>query len=167
MDGMERERAQNRRRYHERITRMKETGEYEAFKAKKTAEGMGRYHRLSEEKRNEIRRKNRILNKAWIERMKEEGTYKAYKQRLNARRREKMAAKRQAMGEEAWKALQKLRYTQRVTSQIHQRWEWLDRELERPFPLPWLPLDWGECEPEEDNVYSDGANTLQRVNQYL
>ena len=94
LDGMERERAQNRRRYHERITRMKASWEYEAFKAKKTAEGMWRYHRLSEEKRNEIRRKNRILNKAWIERMKEEGTYKTYKQPLNARWWEKVAAKK-------------------------------------------------------------------------
>ena len=63
MDGVERVRAQNRRRYYER---MKATGEYEVFKAKKTAEGM---RRLSEEKRNEIRRKNRLLNKAWIERI--------------------------------------------------------------------------------------------------
>ena len=45
-DGMERERAQNRRRYHERITRMKESGEYEAFKAKKAEEGMRRYYNL-------------------------------------------------------------------------------------------------------------------------
>ena len=66
MDGVERVRAQNRRRYYERIARMKATGEYEVFKAKKTAEGM---RRLSEEKRNEIRRKNRLLNKAWIERI--------------------------------------------------------------------------------------------------
>lgn len=65
MDGVERVRAQNRRRYYERIARMKATGEYEAFKAKKTAEGM---RRLSEEKRNENQRKNRLLNKAWIER---------------------------------------------------------------------------------------------------
>ena len=59
MDGVERVRAQNRRRYYERIARM-------VFKVKKTAEGM---RRLSEEKRNEIRRKNRLLNKAWIERI--------------------------------------------------------------------------------------------------
>ena len=59
MDGVERVRAQNRRRYYERIARM-------VFKAKKTAEGM---RRLSEEKRNESRRKNRLLNKAWIERI--------------------------------------------------------------------------------------------------
>ena len=91
--------------------------------------------------------------------MKEEGTYKAYKQRLNARRREKVAAKKQAMGVEAWKALQKQRYTRRVASQTRQRWEWLDQELERPFPLPWLPLDWAESETEEDTVQT---NLFQR-----
>ena len=167
VDGMEEVRAQNRRRYHERITRMKASGVYEAFKAKKTAEGMRRYHRLSEEKRNEIRCKNRLLNKAWIERMKEEGTFMAYKQRLNARRREKVAQKRQAMGVEAWKALQKQRYTRPVASQTRQRWEWLDKELERPFPLTWLPLDWAESEPEEDTVQTDRANELQQMNHYL
>ena len=118
MDVMERKRAQNRRRYHERITRMKETGEYMAFKAKKAAEGLKRYHNLPQEKRDEIRRKNRLLNKAWIERMKAEGKYKAHKQKLNVRRREKVAEKRHAMGEEAWKALQKQKYSQRVATQL-------------------------------------------------
>ena len=74
LDGMERVRTQNRQRHHERIARMKASGEYESFKAKKTADGMRRYHRLSEEKRGKIRRKNRVLNKAWIKRIKEEGT---------------------------------------------------------------------------------------------
>ena len=105
MDGMEWERAQNRRRYHERITPMKETGEYEAFKVKKATEGLQCYHNPPQEKHDKIRRKNRVLNKAWIERMKAEGKYKAYKHKLNLRRREKVAAKKQAMGEEAWKAL--------------------------------------------------------------
>ena len=103
IDGIERERAQNRRRYHERITSMKETGEYGVFKAKKAAEGLQRYHNLPQEKRDEIRRKNRILNKAWIERMKAEGKYKAYKQKLNTRRREKVSEKRRVMGEERGK----------------------------------------------------------------
>ena len=62
MDGIERERALNRRRYHERITRMKESGEYGAFKAQKDAEGLKRYHNLPHEKRDEIRHKNRVLN---------------------------------------------------------------------------------------------------------
>ena len=147
LDGLERERAKHRQRYHERITRMKETGEYEAFKAKKAVEGMQPYYNLSQEKCDEIRRKNRALNKAWIERKKAEGTYQAYKQKLNVRRREKVLEKRRAMGEEAWKALQKEKYRKRVTTQLRQRWEWLDQELARPFPLPWLPFDWAESEP--------------------
>ena len=141
-DGMEREGAKHRQRYRERMVHLKENGEYEAYKAKKSAECMLRYHGLSEEKCSEIRRKNRVLNKAWIERMKTEGTYKAYKQKLDVRRREKVAEKRRAMGEEAWRALQKQRYAQRVATQLRQRWEWLDPELELPFPLQWLPLDW-------------------------
>ena len=107
VDGLERERAKNRRRYHERITRMKVSGEYEAFKAKKAEEGMRRYYNLSQDKRDEVRRKNRVLNRAWIKRKKEEGTYKEYKRQLNVRRRQRVMEKRQAMGEEAWKALQK------------------------------------------------------------
>ena len=166
MDGLERERAQNRLRYHERITRMRESGQYEAFKTKKAKEGMRRYYNLPQDKRDEIRRKNRILNKAWIERMKAEGKYKAYKQKLNIRRREKVLQKKQAMGEEAWKALQKQRYQQRMATQLRQRWDWLDRELTRPFPLQWLPLDWAESEPEEDE-YADRAKALQQVKEYL
>ena len=147
LDGLEWERAKNRRRYHERIPRMRESGEYEAFKAKKAEEGMWRYYNLSQEKRDKIRRKNRILNRAWIKRKKEEGTYKEYKRQLNVRRRQKVVEKRQAMGEEAWKALQKEKYRQRIATQLRQRWKWLDHELARPFPLQWLPLDWAECEP--------------------
>lgn len=71
------------------------------------------------------------------------------------------------MGVEAWKALQKQRYTRRVASQTRQRWEWLDQELERPFPLPWLPLDWAESEPEEDTVQTNRAKALQQMNHYL
>ena len=40
MDGMEWVRAQNRRRYYQRIARLKADGEYEAFKAKKSQEGL-------------------------------------------------------------------------------------------------------------------------------
>ena len=71
------------------------------------------------------------------------------------------------MGVEAWKALQKQRYTRRVASQTRQRWEWLDQELERPFPLPWLPLDWAESETEEDTVQPNRAKALQQMNHYL
>ena len=121
VDGLERERAKNRRRYHERITHIKESGEYEAFKTKKAAEGMRRYYNLSQDKRDEVRRKNRVLNRAWIKRKKEEGTYKEYKRQLNVRRPQKMVEKRQAMGEEAWEALQKQKYRQRVSTQLRQR----------------------------------------------
>ena len=168
MDGLQRERAQNSRRYHERITRMKEPGEYEAFKAKKAVEGMRRYYNLPQDKCDEVRRKNRILNKAWIKRKKEEGTYKDYKRKLNVRRPQKVLEKRHIMGEKAWKALQKQRYQQRVSTQLRQRWDWLDRELARPFPLQWLPLDWADCEPqEEDSVVAIRTKALQQVKQYL
>ena len=72
------------------------------------------------------------------------------------------------MGEEAWKALQKQRYRQRVSIQLCQRWDWLDRELVRPFPLQWLPLDWADCEPEEeDSVVAIRTKALDQVKQYL
>lgn len=165
---MEWERAKNRRRYHERITRMKETGEYEAFKGKKAVEGMSSYYNLSKEKRDEIRCKNCVLKKAWIARKKAEGTYKEYKRKLNVRRRQKVLEKRQALGEEAWKALQKDKYRRRVATQLRQRWGWLDQQLERPFPLQWLPLDWADCEPpEEDSVVAFRSKALHRVKHYL
>ena len=84
------------------------------------------------------------------------------------RRRQKVVEKRQAMGEEAWKALQKQKYRQRVATQLRQRWDWLDRELARPFPLQWLPLDWAECVPqEEDTVLAIRTKALQQVKHYL
>ena len=46
-------------------------------------------------------------------------------------------------------------------------WQWLDEELERPFPLPWLPLDWAESEPEEDRVQTIRADALQQMDHYL
>ena len=104
---MEWVRAQNRRRYYERIARLKADGEYEAFKAKKSKEGMRRYYAYSEEKRDEIRTKNRVLNRKWMQRMKDEGTYEAYKERLNKRRRELVRQKKKAMGMETYNALQK------------------------------------------------------------
>ena len=100
--------------------------------------------------------------------MKDKGTFEAYKQRLNARRREIQAEKRRALGDEGWKALQSRRYQQRVESIRRQRWQWLDELLERPFPLPWLPLDWAESEPEEeDRVQIIRANALQDMDHYL
>ena len=167
VNGIEEVKALHRRRYHERMTRMKANGEYEAFRAKKAREGLKRYHSMSEEKRQEVRHKNALLQKKWMQKMKDKGTFEAYKQRLNARRREITAEKRRALGEEGWKALQSQKYQQRVESIRRQRWQWLDEQLERPFPLPWLPLDWTESELEEDTVQSIRANALQDMDHYL
>ena len=149
-NGMEEVRAHHRQRYYERMARMKATGEYEAFKAKKSKEGMRRYHAMSEEQCNEVKRKNLILQKAWRNRMIQEGTYEAYRQRLNARRQEQQAEKKRALGVEGWKVLQKEKYAKRAASQYRQRWQWLDEHLACPFPLPWLPLDWAESKPEQE-----------------
>ena len=148
--------------------RLRATGDYEAFKTKKSKEGMRRYHAMSEEQRNEVKRKNLILQKAWRNKMIQEGTHGAYRQRLNPRRREPLADKKRALGVEGWKALQKEKYARRAASQYRQRWQWLDEHLARPFPLPWLPLDWAESEPEEeDTVQSIRSNALEQMDQYL
>ena len=167
VNGIEDVKALHRRRYHERMARMKASGEYEAFKAKKTEEGMRRYHGMTEEQRAEVKRKNNQCQKNWIQRMKKEGTYEAYKQRLNTRRREIAAEKRRILGEEGWRALQSQRYQQRVESIRRREWSWLDEELERPFPLPWLPLDLSQSVPEEDTVQTLRAEALQNVQVYL
>ena len=60
------------------MDRLKAAGEYEAFKTKKSKEGMRCYHTMSEEQPNEVKHKNLILQKAWMQRMKDEGTYEAY-----------------------------------------------------------------------------------------
>ena len=166
-NGMEEVRAHHRQRYFERMARMKAAGEYEAFKAKKSKEGMRRYHVMSEEQRNEVKRKNLILQKAWRNRMFEEGTYEAYRQRLNARRRELMAEKKRAMGVEEWKALQRGKYVSRAESKRRKRCHWLDEQLARPFPSPWLPLDWAESKPEEeeDTVQTIRSNAWQQMDQ--
>ena len=168
MDGLEWVRAQNRQRYYERIARLKADGEYEAFKAKKSKEGMRRYHAYSEEKRDEIRRKNRVFNRRWTQRMKDEGTYEAYKERLNERRRALVRQKKKAMGVEAYNALQQRKYKQRVEGQRRQRWQRVDEQLSRPFPLEWLPLDWDELKPvEEDTVQTVRANALLKMVHFL
>ena len=61
MDGIEEVRARNRQRYHDRIAR-----QYEAFKQHKCAEGTRRYHAMSAEKQEEVKRKNLVLQKVWI-----------------------------------------------------------------------------------------------------
>ena len=167
VNGIEDVKAVHRRRYHERMARMKANGEYEAFKAKKTQEGMQRYHGMTEEQRNEVKRKNNQCQKNWVQKMKDKGTYEAYKQRLNTRRREIAIEKRKALGVEGWKALQKQRYEQRVEAIRRREWHWLDEALGRPFPLPWLPLDWAESKPEEDKVQTLRAEALQQMDMYL
>ena len=167
LNGIEDVKAVHRRRYHERMARMRANGEYEAFKAKKTREGMRRYHAMTEEQRSEVKRKNAQCQRNWMQKMKDKGTYEAYKQRLNTRRREIAAEKKRELGVEGWKALQSQRYEKRVESIRRREWRWLDEELERPFPLPWLPLDWTESEPEEDRVQTLRAEALQQMDHYL
>ena len=166
-NGIEDVKALHRRRYHERMARMRANGEYEAFKAKKTEEGMRRYHGMTEEQRAEVKRKNNQCQKNWIQRMKKEGRYEAYKQRLNTRRREMAAEKRRILGEEGWRALQSQRYQQRMEFIRRREWSWLDEELERPFPLPWLPLDLSQSVPEEDKVQTLRAEALHNIQVYL
>ena len=137
LNGIEDVKALHRRRYHERMARMRADGEYGAFKAKKAEQGLRRYHAMSEEKRNEVKRKNAQCQKNWMQKMKDKGTYEAYKQRLNARRREIQAEKKRALGVEGWEALQSQRYEKRVESIRRREWQWLDEQLDRPFPLPW------------------------------
>ena len=167
VNGIEDVKAIHRRRYHERMARMKANGEYEAFKAKKTEEGMRRYYGMTEEQRAEVKRKNNQCQKNWRQKMKDQGTYEAYRQRTNAKRREVLVEKRKALGEEGWKALQKRRYEKRVEVIRRQNWSWLDEALERPFPLPWLPLDWPQSVPEEDRVQTLRAEALQKMDSYL
>ena len=168
VDGIEQVRARNRQRYYDRMDRLKATGQYEAFKKKKCQEGLRRYHTNPEEQRNEVRRKNLMLQKAWRDKMIQEGTYREYRQLLNARRREQLAEKKQAMGFEVWKALQRVKCVKRVKSEHRRRWQWLDEQLARPFPLPWLPVDWAESEPEEeDTVQTIRVNALEQMDQYL
>ena len=167
VNGIEDVKAIHRRRYHERMARMKANGEYEAFKAKKTLEGMRRYYGMTEEQRTEVKRKNNQCQKNWRQKMKDQGTLEAYRQRVNAQRREQAAEKKSVLGEEKWKALQRQRYEKRVEAIRRRNWSWLDEALERPFPLPWLPLDWAESEPKEDTVQTLRAEALQKMDHYL
>lgn len=50
--------------------------------------------------------------------------------------------KKQAMGEEAWKALQRVRHMERVQAEQQTQLSWLEPHLAKSFPLQWLPLDW-------------------------
>ena len=166
-NGIEDVKALHRRRYHERMARLKANGEYKAFKAKKTEEGMRRYYGMTVEQREVVKRKNSQCQKNWRQKMKEQGTYEAYRQRTNAHRREVAAQKRKALGEEAWKALQSRRYEKRVEAIRRREWSWLDEELKRPFPLPWLPLELPQSVPKEDNVQTLRAEAMQNIQAYL
>ena len=166
-NGIEEVKALHRRRYHERMARMKANGEYEAFKAKKTEEGMRRYYGMTEEQRAVVKRKNNQCQKNWRQKMKDRGTYEAYLQRTNAKRRKQAAEKKKELGEEGWKALQRQRYEKRVEAIRRRNWSWLDEALERPFPLPWLPLDLPQSVPEEDRVQTVRAEALQQMDHYL
>ena len=164
VNGIEKVKALHRRRYHQHIANLKAKGEYEAFKAKKLEYGMKRYYAMSEEKRSEVKQRNAQAQKNWMAKMKEEGTYEAYKERVNERRRQLRAEKQQALGEEGWRALQKEKYRKRMETLQNQR---LAEHLDRPFPLPWLPLDWSDTELDEDPVQVTRSNALQQVQQYL
>ena len=167
VDGVEYVKAIHRRRYHDRMARLKANGEYEAFKAKKSEEGMRRYYGMTEEQRAETKRKNNQCQKNWMQKMRDQGTFAAYRQRVNMQRREQAAEKRRVLGEEGWKALQKRRYEKRVEAIRRQNWSWLDEALERPFPLPWWPLDLPQSVPEEDTVQTLRAEALQNMQVYL
>ena len=164
VNGIEKVKALHRRRYHQHMANLKAKGEYEAFKAKKVEYGMKRYYAMSEEKRSEVKQRNAQAQKNWMAKMKEEGTYEAYKERVNERRRQLRAEKQQALGEEGWRALQKEKYRKRMETLQNQR---LAEHLDRPFPLPWLPLDWSDTELDEDPVQVTRSNALQQVQQYL
>lgn len=118
---------------------------------------------MSVEQREEVKRKNLILQKAWRERMTREGTYEEYRAWLNARRREQKAEKRRTMGTEEWKELQQVRYANLVECEKRKLWNWLEEKLTRPFPLPWLPLEWTEQEHKEDTVQSIRAHALDQI----
>ena len=167
VDGIEEVRARGRQRYYERIARLKAAGEFEAFKQRKCKEGLRRYHTMPAEQREEVKGKNLILQKAWRERMVWEGTYEEYRRRLNARRRQQQAEKKRAMGIKGWREHQKTLYVRRAESERRKRWKWLDEHLACPFPLPWLPLHWGESKPEEDTMQTLRANALEKMDQYL
>ena len=167
MDGIEEVRARGRQRYYERIARLKAAGEYEAFKQRKCKEGLRRYHTMTAEQREEVKGKNLILQKAWRERMVWEGTYEEYRRRLNARRRQQLAEKKRTMGIKGWREHQKTLYVTRAESERRKRWNWLDEHLACLFPLPRLPLHWGESKPEEDTVQTLCANVLEKMDQYL
>ena len=121
MDAIEEVRARGRQRYYERIARLKASGEYEAFKQCKCKKGLRHYHTMPAEQREEVKRKNLILQKAWRERMIREGTYEEYRRRLNERRQQQLAEKKRVMGIKGWKEHQKTLYARPAESDRRKR----------------------------------------------
>ena len=91
--GIEEVRARYCQRYYVQIAHLKAAGQYEAFKTKTSKKGVRRYHTTPAEKREELKRRILMLQKAWRERMIREGAYEEFRGRLNARRRHQMAEK--------------------------------------------------------------------------
>ena len=60
-----------------------------------------------------------------------------------------------------------MKYAKRFETEHRRRWKFLDEQLARPFPLPWLPLEWSEPDQEENTVQTIGANALEQMDQYL
>ena len=130
--------------------------------------GKQRYHNLSEEHRAEVCRKNLLCQRVWKEKKVQEETFEEYRARLNARRREQTVEKKQAMGTEGWKRHQQAVYVKRAKSEQRKKWKEPEKRLARPFPLPWLPLEWAEHEDKEkDTVETIRANALESMDQYL
>ena len=77
VDGVEEVRARNRQRYYERIARLKATGQYEALIKHKSRERVRHYHTMLAELREEVKRKNLLLQKTWRERMIQGGPMKS------------------------------------------------------------------------------------------
>ena len=149
MDGIEQVRARNRQRYYDRIDRLKATGQYEAYKKKKVP---GRIAALP----------HHAGGAKGLEGQNDPGgqlqgiptTPKCAAARTTGR-------EKTSYGNRGWKALQRVKYAKWVESEHRRRWQWLDEQLARPFPLPWLSLDWAESEPEEDTVQTIRVNALQ------
>ena len=72
------------------------------------------------------------------------------------------------MSAEAYAVMQQQKYRHRIDNQLRQRWQQVNDQLTRPFPLEWLPLDWEDVKPiEEDSVVTVRAQALERMDPYL
>ena len=153
----ERLKALNRQRYQARIKRLKTSGKYDTYKAKKAVKGLKRYWDMTEEAREERKRKHLLCQKNWKAKKIAEGTYEEYRAQLNARRRAQSEAKRRAMGPEAYQALQHERYVKRRNREQAKKKERaflreVEPHLAQPFLLQWLPLEWVEEKEGEGSM---------------